>query len=94
MAIQFTKEIPLFQNVKKAKELKEKLTAYKPVTEADTASANILLIGQIGAGKSSFFNSINSIFNGKITSKACSGRFEHSVTTYVSGFKFEFTKNV
>ncbi|XP_056000058.1 interferon-induced protein 44-like isoform X2 [Ostrea edulis] len=65
----------------KAQELKENLIDYKPVTEAKTTAANILLIGQIGAGKSSFFNSVNSIFRGKITSKACSGSFEHSVTT-------------
>ncbi|KAL0160364.1 hypothetical protein M9458_044089 [Cirrhinus mrigala] len=30
----------------------------------------ILMIGPVGAGKSSFFNSINSIFMGRITSKA------------------------
>ena len=65
------------------KEIKEKLLAYKPVSEANLTAANILLLGQIGAGKSSFFNSINSIFRGKITSKACSGSFEHSVTTLV-----------
>ncbi|XP_065936873.1 interferon-induced protein 44 isoform X2 [Magallana gigas] len=61
--------------------LKESLLDYKPMTETNVTAANILLIGQIGAGKSSFFNSVNSIFRGKITSKACSGSFEHSVTT-------------
>ena len=65
------------------KEIKENLLAYKPVSEANVTAANILLLGQIGAGKSSFFNSVNSIFRGKITSKACSGSFEHSVTTMV-----------
>ncbi|XP_078309374.1 interferon-induced protein 44-like isoform X2 [Crassostrea virginica] len=65
----------------KMKEIKENLLAYKPVSETNVTAANILLLGQIGAGKSSFFNSINSIFRGKITSKACSGSFEHSVTT-------------
>ena len=68
------------------KELKDALVAYKPAEEADVRAANILLLGQIGAGKSSFFNSINSIFRGKITSKACSGSFEHSVTTTVESF--------
>ena len=68
------------------KEIKENLIAYKPVSETNVTAANILLLGQIGAGKSSFFNSINSIFRGKITSKACSGSFEHSVTTTVESF--------
>ena len=68
------------------KEIKENLLAYRPVSESNVTAANILLLGQIGAGKSSFFNSVNSIFRGKITSKACSGSFEHSVTTMVWGF--------
>ena len=64
-------------------ELKDALVAYKPAEDADVRAANILLLGQIGAGKSSFFNSVNSIFRGRITSKACSESFEHSVTTMV-----------
>lgn len=62
-------------------ELKRTLLDYTPMTETNVPAANILLIGQTGTGKSSFFNSINSIFRGKITSKAVTGRFEHSVTT-------------
>lgn len=62
-------------------ELKETLLDYKPMTEANVSAANILLIGQTGAGKSSFFNSINSIFRGKIINRAVTGRSEHSVTT-------------
>ena len=67
-------------------ELKDALVAYKPAEDADVRAANILLLGQIGAGKSTFFNSVNSIFRGRITSKACSGSFEHSVTTMVKYF--------
>lgn len=66
------------------KEMKENLLAYKPVAEANVQAANILLLGPIGSGKSSFFNSINSIFSKRITSKACSGSFEHCVTTMVN----------
>ncbi|XP_078309375.1 interferon-induced protein 44-like [Crassostrea virginica] len=73
----------------KMKEIKENLIAYKPVSETNVTAANILLLGQIGAGKSSFFNSINSIFRGKITSKACSGSFEHSVTTTYRQYKIK-----
>lgn len=78
---------------KTMQELKESLFDYKPMTETNVAAANILLIGQIGAGKSSFFNSVNSIFRGKITSKACSGSFEHSVTTMYRQYKVkDFSK--
>ncbi|XP_078341057.1 interferon-induced protein 44-like [Crassostrea virginica] len=61
--------------------LKKELIDYDPEDVSKPLSRNILLIGQIGAGKSSFFNSVSSIFRGKITSKACTGSFEHSLTT-------------
>ena len=63
--------------------LKEDIVDYAPDSDSDVPSTYILLIGQIGAGKSSFFNSANSIFRGKLTSKARSGSFEHSLTTMV-----------
>jgi predicted GTPase len=44
---------------------------------------NILLFGSVGAGKSSVFNTINSIFRGKIFNVARSGNAEHSLTTKV-----------
>ena len=50
-------------------DIKENLLAYKPVSETNATAANILLLGQIGAGKSSFFNSINSIFVGKLPAR-------------------------
>eukprot|EP00105_Crassostrea_gigas_P030110 XP_011452313.1 PREDICTED: interferon-induced protein 44-like isoform X4 [Crassostrea gigas] len=68
-------------NAETGNKLKEELVDYGPDSETGVTAANILLIGQIGAGKSSFFNSVNSIFRGKITSKARSGSFEHSLTT-------------
>ncbi|XP_078309352.1 interferon-induced protein 44-like [Crassostrea virginica] len=73
----------------KMKEMKENLLAYKPVAEANVQAANILLLGPIGSGKSSFFNSINSIFSKRITSKACSGSFEHCVTTMYRQYKIK-----
>ncbi|KAK2906927.1 hypothetical protein Q8A67_005912 [Cirrhinus molitorella] len=45
------------------------------------SQVRILMIGPVGAGKSSFFNSINSIFMGRITSKAMSGSAGTSLTT-------------
>ncbi|KAK3596054.1 hypothetical protein CHS0354_032582 [Potamilus streckersoni] len=41
---------------------------------------NILLIGQVGAGKSSFVNTINSIINGYVSFKTLSGSSGTSVT--------------
>lgn len=64
-------------------EIKETLLDYKPMKETNVPAANILLIGKTGAGKSSFFNSINSIFRGKITNKAVTRKCDHSVTTMV-----------
>nr|XP_022339418.1 interferon-induced protein 44-like isoform X2 [Crassostrea virginica] len=62
-------------------ELKEEIENYKPLEELKIPQTRILLIGQIGAGKSSFFNTVNSIFRGYVTSQACSGTAEHSLTT-------------
>ena len=65
-------------------ELKEEIENYKPLEELKIPQTRILLIGQIGAGKSSFFNTVNSIFRGYVTSQACSGTAEHSLTTQVT----------
>ncbi|KAK3577663.1 hypothetical protein CHS0354_000091 [Potamilus streckersoni] len=54
---------------------------FVPLGKHNVSQAKILLIGPVGAGKSSFFNTINSIFRGHMTSQACSGSAEHSLTT-------------
>jgi predicted GTPase len=64
-------------------ELKELISNYAPFEEVDIPEVNILLIGQVGAGKSSFLNSINSIFKGRISSRACTGSEENSLTKSV-----------
>ncbi|KAF4097646.1 interferon-induced protein 44-like [Onychostoma macrolepis] len=61
-------------------ELVEKIRNYKPLVTS-VSLVRILMIGPVGAGKSSFFNSINSIFMGRITSKAMSGSAGTSLTT-------------
>ncbi|XP_050951333.1 interferon-induced protein 44-like isoform X2 [Labeo rohita] len=53
---------------------------HKPLMTS-VSQVRILMIGPVGAGKSSFFNSINSIFMGRITSKAMSGSTGTSLTT-------------
>ncbi|XP_042612059.1 interferon-induced protein 44-like isoform X2 [Cyprinus carpio] len=53
---------------------------YKPLVTS-VSRVRILMIGPVGAGKSSFFNSINSIFTGHVTNKAVSGSAGTSLTT-------------
>ncbi|XP_061167739.1 interferon-induced protein 44-like [Saccostrea echinata] len=60
--------------------LKDYITGYHPLEDSNVTDVNVLLLGQVGAGKSSFFNTINSIFRGEITSRACTGSSEHSLT--------------
>uniref|UniRef100_A0A3Q2D484 Interferon-induced protein 44-like n=1 Tax=Cyprinodon variegatus TaxID=28743 RepID=A0A3Q2D484_CYPVA len=62
------------------KKLMESIQTYKP-TVSYVSQARVLLIGPVGAGKSSFFNSINSVFRGHVTSQAISGCSSTSLTT-------------
>ncbi|RXN20412.1 interferon-induced 44-like protein [Labeo rohita] len=61
-------------------ELLEMIRNHKPVVTS-VSRVRILMIGPVGAGKSSFFNSINSIFTGHVTNKAISGCAGTSLTT-------------
>ncbi|XP_053395400.1 interferon-induced protein 44-like [Mercenaria mercenaria] len=79
----------LIQNIGEEKtrdSLKLEIENYEPLQdllngEVHFPRANVLLMGPIGVGKSSFFNTINSIFRGKIFNIARSGSSEHSLTT-------------
>ncbi|XP_056615606.1 interferon-induced protein 44-like [Triplophysa dalaica] len=62
-------------------ELLKSIKNYKP-PESSMIRVRILMIGPVGAGKSSFFNSINSIFMGRMTSKAMAGSSGTSLTTH------------
>ncbi|KAF7202584.1 interferon-induced protein 44-like [Nothobranchius furzeri] len=62
------------------KELMESIKTYKP-TVSSVPQARVLMIGPVGAGKSSFFNSINSVFRGHVTNQAISGCASTSLTT-------------
>ncbi|RXN02887.1 interferon-induced 44-like protein [Labeo rohita] len=53
----------------KKKELKEKLENFSQ-SHPDVKDIKILVAGQIGAGKSSFINSVDSAFQGRISSRA------------------------
>ncbi|KAH3825418.1 hypothetical protein DPMN_127293 [Dreissena polymorpha] len=41
------------------------------------------MLGPVGTGKSSFYNTINSVFKGRITQRAPSGIGTQSITTAV-----------
>ncbi|XP_006808419.1 interferon-induced protein 44-like [Neolamprologus brichardi] len=64
----------------KRTELIESIKSYKPTVSSVTQS-RVLLIGPVGAGKSSLFNSVNSVFRGHVTSQAISGSSSTSLTT-------------
>uniref|UniRef100_A0A671SN70 Si:ch211-197g15.6 n=1 Tax=Sinocyclocheilus anshuiensis TaxID=1608454 RepID=A0A671SN70_9TELE len=61
-------------------ELMRMIRDHKPLVTS-VSRVRILMIGPVGAGKSSFFNSINSIFTGHVTNKAMSGSAGTSLTT-------------
>ena len=65
------------------KDLINRIKSYKP-TVPSVSEARVLLIGPVGAGKSSFFNSINSVFRGHVTSQAIAGSSATGLTTRVS----------
>ncbi|XP_056112412.1 interferon-induced protein 44-like [Rhinichthys klamathensis goyatoka] len=65
---------------KRRDELMKMIRNYKPMMTS-VSRVRILMIGPVGAGKSSFFNSINSVFMGRMTSKAMSGSAGTSLTT-------------
>ncbi|OWF38231.1 interferon-induced protein 44-like isoform X2 [Mizuhopecten yessoensis] len=68
------------------RDLMEEVESYWPLKEmgvSDDAlqNVNILLIGPIGAGKSSFLNSVESAFRGHVTMSASAGSRTKSVTS-------------
>lgn len=64
--------------------LKEAVECYEPYKGVKLNAVNILMIGPVGSGKSSFYNTITSIFRGRISSQAPAGSVEHSLTSQVS----------
>ncbi|XP_052678118.1 interferon-induced protein 44-like [Crassostrea angulata] len=76
------REPPLWHE-QNLRSLKDFVSNYKPLPDMRISEVNILLVGQINAGKSSFFNTLNSIFRGEISSRACAGTSTHSLTTTV-----------
>lgn len=87
----WAKTINFHNNFETRAELKDAIENYEPLGDMLTDEfqfplVNILLFGSVGAGKSSVFNTINSIFRGKIFNVARSGNAEHSLTTKFSKY--------
>ncbi|XP_056001626.1 interferon-induced protein 44-like [Ostrea edulis] len=80
------REVPLW-NSPSLLSLQDYVSKYHPIEDTSVTNVNILLLGEVGAGKSSFFNTINSIFRGEITSRACAGSSKHSLTTTLRKYR-------
>ncbi|XP_029900061.1 interferon-induced protein 44-like [Myripristis murdjan] len=72
--------------------LLQKIQSYKSDLSM-VSHAKVLLVGPVGAGKSSFFNSINSVFRGNMTCQAISGTAGKSVTTQFRTFSIKTGKS-
>ena len=73
-----------YHNIKALMKLRGEVSLYKPPPCLKVPRVNVLLVGQVGSGKSSFINTVNSVFKGHVTSRATAGSTEHSLTTMVS----------
>ncbi|XP_059358650.1 interferon-induced protein 44-like [Carassius carassius] len=68
------------------------ISGWKP-SVSSVKQARILLVGPVGAGKSSFFNSINSVFKGYVSMQANTGTAGTSLTTQTTlGFTVYYIK--
>uniref|UniRef100_A0A8W8M3R3 TLDc domain-containing protein n=1 Tax=Magallana gigas TaxID=29159 RepID=A0A8W8M3R3_MAGGI len=67
--------------------LKKFIGSFEPNEELNVPEVNILLVGQVGAGKSSVVNTINSIWKGEISTRSWAGSSEHSLTTSFTRYK-------
>ncbi|KAH3823328.1 hypothetical protein DPMN_125126 [Dreissena polymorpha] len=68
-------------NEKFLETLTEEIASFKPSGELGLSDVRILMLGPVGTGKSSFYNTINSVFKGRITQRAPSGIGTQSITT-------------
>ncbi|XP_043998998.1 interferon-induced protein 44-like isoform X1 [Gambusia affinis] len=81
-----------WRNIQWTSERKQQLMTsiqnYLPEIQA-VNQARVLLVGPVGAGKSSFFNSINSAFRGNMTCQAITGTSGTSVTTQYRAYNIK-----
>jgi len=71
--------------------LRKEVQTHKLCKDAGIKYINILLVGEVSAGKSSFFNSLNSVYTGHVTTVANSlpGFGTESVTTQYRQYKIK-----
>ena len=65
-------------------ELKAEIQTHRIVSNAGIKNINILLVGEISSGKSSFFNTVESGFAGYVTTRADTGIDTTSITKKVT----------
>ncbi|KAH3798076.1 interferon-induced protein 44-like [Dreissena polymorpha] len=68
-------------NKKLAQELMQEVQSIKPNPSLHIQDYRIVLIGPVGAGKSSFCNTVSSVLKGRFTQMAIVGKGAHSITT-------------
>ncbi|XP_013410369.1 interferon-induced protein 44-like [Lingula anatina] len=68
-------------NNKTRGKLFDELVSFSTPTPAKVPAARLLLVGSVGAGKSSFFNTVRSVWKGKVRSQVATGTAPHSLTT-------------
>lgn len=62
-------------------ELKNEIESFSPTHGLGIKWANILFLGPVGAGKSSFFNTISAVFRSHTSTQAICGNAEQSITS-------------
>ncbi|XP_046707539.1 interferon induced protein 44c2 [Silurus meridionalis] len=67
-------------SLEKRKSLIDMISRWTP-SVSSVQRARVLLVGAVGSGKSSFFNSVNSIFKGHVSCRANTGTAGTSLTT-------------
>ncbi|XP_035272287.1 interferon-induced protein 44-like isoform X3 [Anguilla anguilla] len=65
--------------------LVDSVTSYKPSCDS-VSEARVLLLGPVGAGKSSFISSVHSVFTGRVTNRAMVGTASTSFTQKFQSF--------
>nr|XP_055057641.1 interferon-induced protein 44-like [Misgurnus anguillicaudatus]XP_055057642.1 interferon-induced protein 44-like [Misgurnus anguillicaudatus] len=73
------------------KEISCSVSEWKP-SVSSVKQARILMVGPVGAGKSSFFNSINSVFKGYVSTQANTGIAISSLTTQFRTYRIKAGK--
>ncbi|XP_052759952.1 interferon-induced protein 44-like [Mya arenaria] len=68
-------------NDKLLDQLKEEIATFKPPSDLDLINIRVLLLGPVGSGKSSFYNTVDSVFRGRISQRARCGTSAQGITT-------------